>query len=357
MKDVKRHIYIPVFIPHEGCPNNCVFCNQHSITQTSEKADRDIRPEIERVLSAIAGENAEVEIAFFGGSFTGIDRDLMTRLLADAYEYVKSGEVMSIRLSTRPDFIDEEILGILSQYGVAHIELGIQSMRDTVLSAARRGHTSEISERACRLITKNGFSLTGQMMVGLPTSTVADEVYTARRICEMGADSARIYPCVVFYDTQLCEMAREGKYTPITDRVGAVRAAECIKVFDSHGVKILRVGLQSGEGLTPETVYAGASHSAVGEMAFSRVSLDKILPSAENAATGISEGEKHLVYDLIIECARGETSKVAGQRKENKISAAECVRKHGIKLRYVKIREREDIVETRCVRVSLERIK
>ncbi len=355
---MKRHINIPVFIPHEGCPNNCVFCNQHSITQTSEKADRDIKPEIESVLSGIADKDgSEVEIAFFGGSFTGIDRSVMTRLLRDAYEYIKKGEVTSIRLSTRPDFIDEEILGILSEYGVRHIELGIQSMSDSVLAASRRGHTAEISERACELVVKHGFSLTGQMMVGLPGSSVADELYTAERICKMGADSARVYPCVVFYDTPLCEMAHEGLYTPITDREGADRAAECIKVFDRYGVTLLRVGLQSGEGLSPEKVYAGASHSAVGEMAFSKVYLDKLLPLTENAAASVPDAEKTAVYDLVILCGIGETSKVAGQKRENKEKAAECVRAYGIKLRHVKIKECADIEKPHAVRVYLEKIK
>ena len=133
----KRHVNIPVFIPHEGCPNNCVFCNQHTITQASDKgSERDIVPEIEECLSTVDEKECECEIAFFGGSFTGIDRENMVRLLETAYGYICSGKVSSIRLSTRPDYISQEILDILKKYGVRNIELGIQTFDDSVLSAS-----------------------------------------------------------------------------------------------------------------------------------------------------------------------------------------------------------------------------
>lgn len=341
-----RHINIPIFIPHEGCPNDCVFCNQHSITSrnahTLSRADRDIRPEIDTALSTIhrTEGNTEVEIAFFGGSFTGIDRNVMIRLLKDAHSYIVRGDVSSIRLSTRPDFIDSEILCILSQYGVRHIELGIQSMNNDVLSASHRGHTAEQTEYACKLITNAGFSLTGQMMVGLPCSTPDDEVATALKICRMGADSARIYPTVVFYDTMLCEMAKRGKYTPLTDDEGAYRAALCMQVFEQHDVKLLRVGLQSGEGLSSEKVYAGASHSAIGEMASGELYFMKIKALLQNIAPTLDKGTR---YELDILCPYGQASQACGHKKRNRKRILDLCRDMGIDIGEIKIKSSSDI--------------
>lgn len=308
---MKKYANIPIFIAHEGCPNTCVFCNQKKITGTSLPADRDIIPEIERALSTV-GEDTEVEIAFFGGSFTGIERDLMTRLLSDAYRFVESGRVAGIRLSTRPDYIDEEILDILERYGVQNIELGIQSASDRVLLASKRGHTFEQTERACSMIVERGFTLGGQMMTGLPESTVEDEVYTARKICELGAREARIYPTVVFCDTELCDMARDGRYTPPMLDEAVERTAAAYKVFLRNGVKVLRIGLQSSDNLSDESeVYAGANHPALRELCEGRIYLDLIKESI--ACHTLCGDEKRLV----ISCAKGEVSKVTGHKKEN----------------------------------------
>ena len=164
------HRNIPIFIPHLGCPNQCVFCNQRSISGCKEFDREDVRAQIERALSTIPN-GTETEIAFFGGSFTGIDRGLMTWLLDTAESYVKDGRVSSIRLSTRPDYITPEILKILSNYSVGTIELGLQSMDDEVLMRTARGHTAKTAREACRAVVEAGFSLVGQMMIGLPAST------------------------------------------------------------------------------------------------------------------------------------------------------------------------------------------
>lgn len=331
----KRHINIPIFIPHEGCPNDCVFCNQRSITGSCEKADRDIHAEIESVLATVDKSNTDVEIAFFGGSFTGIDRNVMERLLSDAYAYITRGEAKSIRLSTRPDFIDGQILRILSKYGVEHIELGIQSMSDDVLCASRRGHTAEQTEKACRLIVESGFSLTGQMMIGLPLSTLEKEQYTAKRICELGADSARIYPCVVFYDTHLYDMALSGEYSPLSNDDAAFRSAKCMEIFEQNNVKLLRVGLQAGEGLSADKVFAGASHSAIGELALNELYLSKITVAVNEAL----EGRSIDCADVEILCATGELSKVSGQRKRNKLAVEGQLSDRGISVRKIVVRE------------------
>ena len=174
------HRNIPIFIPHMGCPNQCVFCNQRSMSGCSDFCEDEVDRQIEQALSTIPME-CKVEIAFFGGSFTGIDRNQMIRLLDLAQSYVDAGRVNGIRLSTRPDYISQEILRILSRYSVRVIELGLQSMDDAVLLASKRGHTAKQAEDACRAITQAGFALVGQMMIGLPQSTVAKELETAKK--------------------------------------------------------------------------------------------------------------------------------------------------------------------------------
>lgn len=331
----KKHVNIPIFIPHEGCPNGCVFCNQNKITGTDLRADRDIRPEIEAALATVDKEKYDVEIAFFGGSFTGIDRSLMERLLAAAHEYIAGGYVSSVRLSTRPDYIDEEILCILSKYGVKHIELGIQSASDEVLSASKRGHTAETSRKACRLITDShaGFVLGGQMMLGLPMSTFEAEIETAKKICEWGAKEARIYPAVVFRDTELCAMMQSGKYLPLSVSEAAERSAACYEIFLENGVKVLRVGLQSGESLSDEKqVCGGAYHPAAGELCESRVYL-RIIKKQLLRKLSEYRGEKKLV----IECPVSDISKAAGHKKENKAALAEFLSGAGINVKNIKI--------------------
>ena len=321
---MKKHANIPIFIPHEGCRNECVFCNQRTITGTCQGSDRDIFPEIEKALSTIPDEY-EVEIAFFGGSFTGIGIDRMTRLLDTAFEYVKKGRVQSIRLSTRPDYIDEEILNILKSRGVTHIELGIQSMRQHVLDACKRGHTAEDTERACALVNKYGFILGGQMMVGLPASTAQDEIYTAQKIGEMGAKEARIYPCVVFENTELCNMAKTGNYMPISVDEAVIRSTKVYYELKKHRINILRIGLQSSESLSDKNeVFAGAYHPAMGELVESRVKLEEMLSAIEYCKS--EKGSECRGQSFTVECNKCDLSKVIGHKKSN----LEIIRKAAI---------------------------
>ncbi len=305
-----KHINIPIFIPHLGCPNNCVFCNQRSISGKQSFVRESVDEEIKNILSTIP-KDRETEIAFFGGSFTGIDRELMIYLLETAQKYIDCGRVQSIRLSTRPDYINDEILGILSHYGVKTVELGLQSMDEKVLAASKRGHSAEQGAEACRAVKKYGFSLVGQMMVGLPASTPENEAYTAKRLCELGVDAVRIYPTVVFYDTELCDMAKCGEYTPIDNESAVERTKELLKIFDSHGVECIRVGLCASENLSSEDrVYGGANHSAIGELAMGEVYFDKMCRLIEK-----SDGVKG--KNIIFYVSKGSTSKAVGQKRKN----------------------------------------
>ena len=328
-----RHVNIPIFIPHMGCPNMCVFCNQRSISGKMSFDIARVENEIETALSTVNSEDF-VEIAFFGGSFTGIDRSLMTDLLSLAQKYIDAGLVSAIRLSTRPDYIDKEILDILASYSVRTVELGLQSMDDGVLSACKRGHSAEDAERACRMIKERGFSLIGQMMIGLPESTVEKEIYTAGKICEMGADGARIYPTVVFYDTELCTMMQSGLYTALSNEGAVERTKEALKVFAEMGVPCIRVGLQSGENLSDEAhVAGGANHSAIGELAMSALYLDKI---CEKIDAEISSKKPE---SLTVFCPKGEISKIVGQKRKN---IEKICQKYGIKR--VKVLEKDELL-------------
>ncbi len=302
-----KHANIPIFIPHLGCPNDCVFCNQRTISGHGDFDPSQVKGEIESAIATLGDRSAE--IAFFGGSFTGIDRALMIYLLDVARDFVDGTKVTGIRMSTRPDYIDEEIIGILLRYPVSAVELGIQSTADAVLAACRRGHGLQDSHKAFRLLTDADIPTVGQMMIGLPSATPASERRTAEDICRLGASAARVYPTVVFHGTELCRMATDGLYTPITDEEAAVRSADVLDVFDRHRVKVLRVGLCASENLSsPDEVFAGANHPAIGELAMSELFYRRITDAL---------GDAHKGDSVTLYVAPGCTSQAIGQGKRN----------------------------------------
>ena len=259
----------------------------------------------------------EVEIAFFGGSFTGIDRELMISLLEIAYSYVESGAVKSVRCSTRPDYINGEILALLKRYGVKTIELGLQSSSDKVLEITKRGHYFEAEQSACRLIVENGFDLVGQMMIGLPGADIDSEIRTAEFIASVGAKGARIYPTVVFRDTELCDMTLNGCYEPLTVEEAVTRSARVLEVFISSGVEVIRIGLQASEGLSSaESYFAGPNHAALGEMVIGEVYYNRILKKLSE----INPSDEENITVLV---SVGALSKAIGQKKRNKLRLLE----------------------------------
>ena len=306
-----RHVNIPIFIPHLGCPNQCVFCNQRVISGKSELKPEMLSSIIDNALSSVEPE-AEVEIAFFGGSFTGIDFTLMCELLEVASGYIKRGLVSSVRCSTRPDYISKKILDTLWYYGVRTIELGLQSSSDAVLSISKRGHTRADEIAACRLIKEYGFSLVGQMMIGLPGATKESEEETAKFIVDMGADSARIYPTVVFVGTELAEMTISGDYTPLSNEEAAERSARAFSILCENGVRVIRIGLHSSENLSSDKTYVGGpNHSAMGELVLGEyyyLKISKLLDKSADYSGAV----------LNIYVSRGSVSKAVGQNKRNK---------------------------------------
>ena len=310
-KRMRQYANIPIFIPHLGCPNTCVFCNQHTISGHVAFDPAAVRGEIEAALSTL-GECTHCEIAFFGGSFTGIDRALMISLLDLAQEYVRGGRVHAIRLSTRPDYVNDEILGILSQYAVQTVELGLQSMNDRILAAARRGHDSETAERACRMVKKYGFQLVGQMMIGLPGAECADECETARRIAALGADAARVYPMVVFRETELCAMAQSGEYRILPQAEMLSRTADVLEILDAAHIPVIRIGLCASENLSdPQAVFGGANESALGELAEGEVFYRRMRACLQGRMPNDEKKE------IILGVPEGCVSKAVGQRRKN----------------------------------------
>ena len=326
-----RHVNIPIFIPHEGCPNACVFCNQRSISGTVRFDASRVDGLILEALSTVSPEDT-CEIAFFGGSFTGIDRELMLYLLGVAQKYVDEGRVQYIRLSTRPDYINERIIADLKGFSVRTVELGLQSFSDKVLDASGRGHSAECAFRSCRALKEAGFELIGQMMIGLPSASLDDEIMTAKRIIEAGADGARVYPTVVFFGTKLADMTKNGEYTPLTNDEAVIRTKEVLKVFDNADVPCIRVGLCASDNLADDShVLAGANHPSIGEMARSEVYFDSICEEIERR--NLRGGE------LTVLVARGCVSKAVGQKKVNK---ERICQKYGFKK--VKVLEKNQIL-------------
>ncbi len=306
-----RHVNIPVFIPHLGCPNNCVFCDQRQISGCRVFEESGVEAQIEDALSTLSPDD-DCEIAFFGGSFTGIDRGLMLRLLEISDSFLKSGRVCRVRCSTRPDYIDPEILGILRSHRVRTVELGIQSMSDAVLTASKRGHTAHRSVQACKMLKEAGFELVGQMMIGLPNSTPEDEIATAKAICSLGADGARVYPTVVFAKTELADMTFDGRYRPLELEDAIERTANVLDVFDRAGIPVIRVGLCSGENLSSaESVVGGANHPALGELAMGELFYRRICGELDRLAP-LPEAREMRIF-----VPEGEVSKAVGQKKRN----------------------------------------
>lgn len=264
---------ISIFVPHLGCPCHCSFCNQHVISGKTDIPDANtVRESVEK---AFAKDGFSYEIAFFGGSFTAIDRDYMVSLLEAASPYVKSGRVEGIRISTRPDFIDDEILNLLKSYGVTSIELGAQSMDDEVLKMNSRGHTSTDVVNASEKIRSFGFELGLQMMTGLYGDTDEKAIKTAEKLIALSPATVRIYPTVVLRGTRLAELYESGVYPGQTVEEAVSLCAKLVPMFEKSGIKIIRLGLHASEDIKHNLV-AGAYHENLGELVRSRLMLEKI---------------------------------------------------------------------------------
>lgn len=269
---IKHHI-IPIFVPHIGCPHDCIFCNQRKIAQNKANFDtHSIRDTIDSYLSTIPETNEKLEIAFFGGSFTGIDMDNQRELLGIAYDYKKRGLINRIRLSTRPDYIDNIRLDLLKQYYVDIIELGVQSMCPEVLQNSYRGHSDTDVLNASKLIRRYGFTLGLQMMVGLPGSDYEKEIFTAQQLINLKPSIVRIYPTLVIKETFLEKKYKDGTYTPLSLDEAIRICVDLLMLFNYNDINVIRIGLQPTDNIAEnKDVIAGPFHPAFRQLVEGRI--------------------------------------------------------------------------------------
>lgn len=303
-----RRSIIPIFVPHLGCPHMCVFCNQNRISGNERPATaEDVKKTVDEALK-ILPPDTEKTIAFYGGSFTAIPADEQEKLLSAAAEYVKDGRIKGIRLSTRPDAVDDEVIARLKRFGVRTVELGVQSMDDEVLKASNRGHTAEDAVRASAALKEAGFELILQMMTGLPGDTPKKSIMTARKFAAMRPDGVRIYPTVIIKDTELFDKWRRGEYAEHSIDDAVELSADLLDIFEAAGIPVIRLGLNPTEDLSGGDAAGGAYHPALRELAEARryLRLERKLLREEDAGASV-----------VFAVPRGKTSQAAGQHRSN----------------------------------------
>ena len=318
---MKKEYIIPIFVPHLGCPNNCIFCNQKKISgQTKMVNAKDVEDTIEYYLKNFKDDNKYVEVAFFGGSFTAIEKEKQEELLQAVQKYIHDKKVNSIRISTRPDAIDKDILKMLKKYHVKTIELGVQSMNNYILNRSQRGHTVEDVKKASKLIRWNGFILGHQMMVGLPESTKQDEINTAKELIKLKPKIVRVYPVLVIKDTPLAIEYENKEYTPLTVTQAVERCKEIVELFNKHKINVIRIGLQNTEEISDPSketsqVVAGPYHPAFRQLVESSMWYDSLL-------NGIKKINTKVIKVKII--ANPENiNNIIGHKKENVLKLKE----------------------------------
>lgn len=314
MKKDKKQYVIPVFIPHLGCPNDCSFCNQKSISgKTKMPTKEDVIKIIEDHLKNMS-EDTEKEIAFFGGSFTGIDIEKQKEYLEIANEYITCKKVKGIRISTRPDYINKEILKMLKKYKVKTIELGVQSTNDYILKRCDRGHTFMDVKNASKLIRRYRFNLGHQMMVGLPESTKLDEIRTAKDLIRLKPKMVRIYPVLVIKGTKLERELEEDEYKPLTVLQAVERCKELVYLFNKKKIQVIRVGLQNTDEISDPNsdkseVVAGPYHPAFGQLVEDSIWYDTVVGKIKKINDKVKE--------VKIKVNFADMNNVIGHKKEN----------------------------------------
>lgn len=311
-----RHINIPIFVPHMGCPHACIFCDQKRISGTLTKQSPELAKDILIKSFSTIEDGSEVEIAFFGGSFTAIPEDEMIAYLELTKPYIGSGKASGIRLSTRPDAITPHILDILEMYKVSTIELGVQSLDEEVLRESQRGHGIEDVHRACQLIKQRRISLGIQTMLGLPKDNFQKSLATAKAVIGLKPQMVRIYPVIVLKHTALEDYYLKGKYTPLSVDEAVEWCAEILPLYTESGIRILRVGLQGSDTLE-DAIVAGPYHPAFGELVESRIICNQIIEKLDKSVSvdsnkGSKDGKKITIISnpkLI--------SKIIGQKRAN----------------------------------------
>ena len=290
-----KHYNIPIFLPELACPFRCVYCNQFSITGKQQLPDiQDVKNIIENCLTSFKEDDRFVEVAFFGGNFTGLPVKMQDDFLKIVQPYLEKGLVDGIRCSTRPDYIDENRVKTLKNFGMKHIELGAQSTNDAVLRKCGRGHTFKDIKNASQIIVNESITLGLQMMIGLPFDCFDYDMQTAKDIVRLGAKETRIYPCIVVKDTELERIYKNGEYAPLTLNDAVEQSATLYEYFTENDVKVLRIGLHTSDDLNGDAFVAGPYHKNFAEMVFSRLwgrKFDKIDEKSDKIVIEVPENQ------------------------------------------------------------------
>lgn len=303
-----KHVNVALFVPDEGCPHRCSFCNQKTISGSVKRLEcADVDNAVQTALNSKTDVSGG-EIAFFGGSFTAIEKEYMVSLLRCAYKYIKNKTFKGIRISTRPDCISDEILCILKRYGVTSIELGCQSMSDRVLLLNERGHTSADIVASAEKIKQYGFEFGVQMMTGLYGDDDETAIETAEKLIALKPDTARIYPTIVLENTKLAKLYSKGEYTPQTLDEAVKLCAKLLYMFFKSDIPVIRLGLHSGGGVEDGYV-AGAYHPAFRELCESEIYLSLILQELKKQ--NINGGK------IEVAVSKKYISQLVGQKKSN----------------------------------------
>lgn len=312
---MKKEYIIPIFVPNYGCKNDCVFCNQKKISgQKTDVSPDDVKKTIDYYLENFKDNNKFVEVAFFGGSFTGIDEKTQNELLEAVQPYIKEKKVNSIRLSTRPDYIDKPTLKRLKKYHVKTIELGVQSSNDYVLKKSKRNHTFEDVKKASKLIRFYGFKLGVQMMVGMPESSKKDDMQTAIDLIKLKPKMVRVYPVLVIKGTELAREYASGEYEPLTIEQAVSRCKEIMYLFRKNKIDVIRIGLQNTNeinfpGESGSEVLAGPFHPAFRQLVEGEMWYDSICEEIKKINSQVK--------DIKIHVNQNDANTVIGHKKSN----------------------------------------
>ena len=305
-----KHYNIPIFLPELACPYRCVYCNQFSITGLNDivKAE-DVKTIIDSHLSSFKEENRFVEVAFFGGNFTGLPVGMQNDYLEAVQPYLDKGLIHGIRCSTRPDYITLQRVQEIKKLGMRNIELGAQSTNDEILKQCKRGHTYNDIVEASQTILSEGITLGLQMMIGLPSSSEEHDLQTARDIVNLGAKETRIYPCIVVKNTELATMYQSGEYEALSIEEAVRRSSKLYTYFIENQVKVLRIGLHASDELDSEAYVAGPYHKNFAEMVFSNIWKEKLR---------CLDAEMLRSKDIIINVPESQINHAIGWKGENK---------------------------------------
>ena len=307
-----RPFIIPIFLPHAGCPHQCIFCNQHSITGIKKRnlTIHYLRSQIEAFLKKNSRQRHPVQIAFYGGNFLGMNPQSVRSLLVEAANFVEQGVVDSIRFSTRPDTIDRKRIDMIQDFPVSTVELGAQSLDDRVLALSCRGHKAVDTEKAVYLLKNHNYKIGIQIMIGLPGDDEEKLMNTAERVAHLKPNFVRIYPTVVLAGSPLAEWYHKGKYVPASLEKCVSLAKQLYLLFKKNDIHVIRMGLQASEDFNEgSSILAGPYHPAFGHLVYSEIFFDKTVSALKSE--GIREGH------INIRIHPRNISKLRGLKNEN----------------------------------------